>query len=160
MQIAVLGGTKVHTNASRNFYWESIFLPPGSSDKYCTSTRAKGASRRQNLSSLYLKDGQIWLLKTAKFWSKISIFGVNYQPLESKIYPKVGLLRPKTMPKHFVNNSEKPSKKSRKLFYWPPKLSKMTRQNGQNGHIFDCIFQFSGPFTRPLQLKVDANVGH
>ena len=42
--------------------------------------------------------------KWAYFSSKIYIFGVIYRPLELKIQPKKGLLRPKTKPKHFLNN--------------------------------------------------------
>ena len=69
--------------------------------------------------------------KWAYFWSKISIFGVIYQPLELKIHPKVGLLRPKTMPKHFLNNSKKTSKKSRKRLFRPPKWPNHGCQSGK-----------------------------
>ena len=48
---------------------------------------------------------------------------------------KVGLLSTKTMPKHFPNNSKTTLEKSRKRHFRPPKLSKMTPQNGQNEHI-------------------------
>ena len=43
--------------------------------------------------------------KGAKFWPKISVFKVIYRPLKLKIHPKVGPLRPKTKPKHFLNKS-------------------------------------------------------
>ena len=84
--------------------------------------------------------------KWAKFWPKISIFGVIYQPFKLKIHPKVGLLRPKTMPKHFLNNSKTTLKKSRIRLFWPPKWPKMTPQNGQNEQIFDRKFWFSRSF--------------
>ena len=61
------------------------------------------------------------LPKWAKFWPKISIIGVIYRPLELKIHPKVGLLRSKTMPKHFLNNSKTTLKTSRKWLFWPLK---------------------------------------
>ena len=37
--------------------------------------------------------------KWANFWPQFSILRVIYQPFEPKIQSKVGLLRPKTMPK-------------------------------------------------------------
>ena len=68
------------------------------------------------------------LPKWAKFWSKISIFGVIYRPLELKIPPKVGLLRSKTMPKHFLNNSKTTLEKSRKRLFWAQNWSKCPPQ--------------------------------
>ena len=62
--------------------------------------------------------------KWANFWSEISIFWVIYQLFELKIHPKVGLLRPKTMSKHILNNSKTTLKNSRNRLFWP--------QNGQN----------------------------
>ena len=78
--------------------------------------------------------------KWAKFWSKISIIGVIYRPLELKIPPKVGLLRSKTMPKHFLNNSKTTLKKSRKRLFRPPKWPNHGCQLGQK-----C--RFLGPFS-------------
>ena len=78
--------------------------------------------------------------KWANFWSKISILGVIYQPFELKIHPKVGLLRPKTMPKHILNNSKTTLKKSRNRLFWPPKWPKHGCQYGQK-----C--RFLGPFS-------------
>ena len=70
--------------------------------------------------------------KPPYFRAKISIFGVViYQPLELKIHPKVGLLRSKTMPKYFLNNSKTTSKKSRKLIFRPPKWPNHGCQLGQ-----------------------------
>ena len=77
---------------------------------------------------------------------KIPIFGVIYQPLELKIHPQVGLLRSKTMPKHFPNNSRKTLKKSRKRFFRPQKCSKITPQNRQNEQIIDRKFRFQRSF--------------
>ena len=34
------------------------------------------------------------------------VVGVNYQAFELKIHPKVGLLKPKKMLDHFLNNSK------------------------------------------------------
>ena len=53
---------------------------------------------------------------------------------------------PRTMPKHILNNSKTTLKNSAKRLFWPPKWSKMTPQNGQNEQIFDWKFQFSGSF--------------
>ena len=50
----------------------------------------------------------------------MSIFGVIYQPLELKIHPKVGLLRSKTMPEHFLKNSKKKLKSREVDFFEPP----------------------------------------
>ena len=84
--------------------------------------------------------------KWAQFWPKISILGVIYRPLELKIHPKVGPLRPKTKPKHFLNKSKTTLKKSRNRLFWPPKWSKMTPQIGQNEQNFDTKSQFSSSF--------------
>ena len=67
----------------------------------------------------------------AKFWPKISIIGVIYRPFELKIPPKVGLLRSKTMPKHFPNNSKTTLKKSRKRLFRPPKWPNHGCQSGK-----------------------------
>ena len=61
--------------------------------------------------------------KWANFWQKISIFGVFYEPLELKINLKVGLLRPKTMPEHFLNNS-KTTEKVQNTNFSTPKMAK------------------------------------
>ena len=53
---------------------------------------------------------QDWL----KFRLKISISEVIHRPLELTIHPNVGLLSPKTMSKHFLNNSRTTLKKSQK----------------------------------------------
>ena len=84
--------------------------------------------------------------KWAKFWPKNSIFGVIYRPLELKIHPRVGPLRPKTKPKHFLNKSKTTLKKSRKWLFGPTKWSKMTPQNRQNEHIFDRKSRFLRSF--------------
>ena len=60
--------------------------------------------------------------------------------------PKVGLLRSKTVPKHFPNNSKTTLKKSRKRLFRPPKRPKMTPIERQNKPIFDWIFLFSRSF--------------
>ena len=78
--------------------------------------------------------------KWAKFWQKILILGVIYQPLELKIPPKVGLLRSKTMPKQFLNNSKATLKKFRKRLFRPPKW-----QN--HGSQLDQKCRFLGPFS-------------
>ena len=75
-------------------------------------------------------DPSIWP-KWPNFWPKISNIGVIYRPLELKLHPKVGLLRSKTMPKRFPNNSKTTSKKSRKRFFRPPKRPNHGCQLGQ-----------------------------
>ena len=68
-----------------------------------------GIKRRTFACSFSSKGVFKWPRKSrffVKFWSKISIFRVIYQPLELKIHPKVGPLRSKTMPKRFLNNSK------------------------------------------------------
>jgi len=57
-----------------------------------------------------------------KFWPKISIFWVIYKPLGLKKHPKLGLLRPTTMLKNFLNNSKTTLKKSRKRLFLTPKM--------------------------------------
>ena len=56
-----------------------------------------------------------------KFLMNISIFVVIYQPLKLKIQPKVDILWPITMPKHFLNNSKTNSKQFMIRLFWPPK---------------------------------------
>ena len=47
------------------------------------------------LTTKIVKNDSSKLLKWANIWSKISIFGVIYQPLKLKIHLKVGILRSK-----------------------------------------------------------------
>ena len=95
------------------------------------------------------QNGQKWPLKTAKM-SKFLIENFNFRghlsTFWAEIQPKVGLLRPKTMLKQFLNNSQSTLKKSRKRLFRPPKLPKMTPQIGQNEQIFDRKFRFSRSF--------------
>ena len=124
--------------------------------KVCLSSTKTMPKHFLNNSKKKLKKGRKWLFwpwkwpklpsQGVKFWPKISIFGVIYKPLELKIHPKVGLLRPKTMLKNFLNDSKTTLKKSRKRLFWPPKWSKMTPENGQNDQIFDPKFRFWGSF--------------
>ena len=44
---------------------------------------------------------------------------VFYQPFELKMHPKIGLLGPKIIPKHFLKNSEKNFGKSQTDFFEP-----------------------------------------
>ena len=83
-------------------------------------------------------------------------------------------LRPKTMPKHYINNSEKTLKKSRKRLFdpkngqkWPIKMVKMSTYLTENlnyrGHLWTFEAENtpkSGPFkvennaqTLPKQLQ-------
>ena len=73
--------------------------------------------------------------------------------------PKVGLLRPKTMPKHFLHKSETTLKKSRNRLFWPPKWPKMTPQNGQNEQNFVRKFRFSGSFINLSSCKYTKKLG-
>ena len=54
-----------------------------------------------------------------------------------EMQPKMGLLRPKTMPKHLLNNSQTPLKKSRKRLFRPPNWPKMTLSDVTSGSYFD-----------------------
>ena len=67
----------------------------------------------------------------------IYIFDVIYRTLELKIQIKAG--RPKILPRHYLNNSRIPLKKSKLLLFRPPKLPKMNPQNGQNEQISDLL---------------------
>ena len=96
--------------------------------------------------------------KWSKFWHKISILEVYYRPFEVKILPKADLLRSKTNPKHFLNNSKTTSKKSERLF-WPSKWLKITPQNRQNELNFNRNILFSGSFYQALDLKKHPKVG-
>ena len=91
--------------------------------------------------------GQKRPLRTLKFRLKFSILGLINGPLELKINPKVGLLRPKRMTKDFLNYSQTTLKKSIIRLFRPPKWPKMTPHNSQNEQIFDCKFWFSRSFT-------------
>ena len=71
----------------------------------------------------------------AKFWPKFSIFKVICQPFELKIHPKVGLLSPKTMPKHFLNYTKTTLKKSKKRLFWPQNGQRWTSQMSKVGQI-------------------------
>ena len=64
-----------------------------------------------------------WPSQRAKFWPKILILEVIYRPFELKIQLKVGILRPKIMPKQLLNISKTTFKKSKKRLFWPPKWS-------------------------------------
>ena len=93
------------------------------------------------------------LPKWAIFWPKISIIGVIYRPFEPKIHPKVGILRPKTMPKQLLNNSKPTFKKSRKLIFWPQKWSKHGCQFGPKRPILG----WNSKFSRKLVKKRSAD---
>ena len=67
----------------------------------------------------------------------IYIFDVIYRTLELKIQIKAG--RPKILPRHYLNNSRIPLKKSKLLLFRPPKLQKMNPQNSQNEQISDLL---------------------
>ena len=96
--------------------------------------------------------------KWAKFWPKISIFWVIYKPLELKIHPKVDLLRSKTMPKHFLNNSKTTSKNSRKRLFWPTKCQKWPSKPPKWAKIWPKISIF-GVIYQPFELKIQPKVG-
>ena len=80
--------------------------------------------------------------KISKFLTENFNFSGSFINLSSWKYPNGGLLRSKTLPKQFLNNSKISSKKSRKQLFWPTKWSKMTPQNRQNEQNFDRKFQF------------------
>ena len=67
----------------------------------------------------------------AKNWPEILISGVIYRLFELKMHPKLGLLRPKTMPKDFLNNSKTTLEKSRKWVFWPQNWSKCPPQRAK-----------------------------
>lgn len=66
-------------------------------------------------------------------------FQFIYQPVEPKIQPNVGLLRPK---KTQITPKQLPSNLEYRKLVFPPKRSKMTPQNRQNQQIFDPHFRF------------------
>ena len=107
------------TSVGRNFGRTSV---SGHLEKFCSNSKP-------NI-----------LYYVSPFWPEIFILGVIYQPFELKIPPKLGLLKSKTMPKHFLNNSKTTSKKSRKRLFRPPKWPKHGCQLGQK-----C--RFLGPFS-------------
>ena len=82
--------------------------------------------------------------KWANFWQKISIFGVIYWPLEMKIHTKVGLLRSKKMPKHFLNSSKTSLKKSRKRLFWPQNGQKWPLKSAKTSKILTQNLIFPG----------------
>ena len=69
---------------------------------------------------------------------KISIFDYIYEPLGLEIDPKVCLLRPKILTKHFRHNSKIIFKKCRKRLFRTPKWSKQGYKLGQKS-IFCSI---------------------
>ena len=77
-----------------------------------------------------------WPSKSAKFWPKILILEVIYRPFELKINLKVGLWRPKTIPKQLLNSSKPAFKKSKKHIFWPKKRSNHGYQFWKNGRNF------------------------
>ena len=94
--------------------------------------------------------------KWANFWPKTLIFEVIYGPLELKIHSKVGLFRPKTMPKHFLNNSKTTLKIAKIRLFWPPKWPKMAKSRMpilQKVPIFGSIFAIRALFMALLCWK-------
>ena len=67
---------------------------------------------------------------------------------------KMGLLTPKTKPKHFPNKSKTTLKKSRNRLFWPPKWSKLTPQIGQNEQNLDWKSRFSRSIIDLLSWKL------
>ena len=61
------------------------------------------------------------------------VLGSFMDSLELKIRPKVGLLRPKRMPKYFLNNSQKSLKKSRKRLFPPQHGQKWPLKSVKSG---------------------------
>ena len=110
--------------------------------------------------SFWAQNCQKWPVKTAKksnFFQKNSIFEVIYRLLELEIHAKVDLLKWKTIPKHFLNNSKRSLIKSRKRLFRPAKCSKMTPQNRQIELIWPKI-SILGVIYQPLELKINPKV--
>ena len=75
-----------------------------------------------------------WPSQRPKFWYKILILEVIYQPFELKIHLKIELLRPKTMP--FWTTPNQLSKSPENDFFGP--------QNGQKDPLKGPIFYQNG----------------
>ena len=95
-----------------------------------------------------------WPSKRAKFWPKILILEVIYRPSELKINLKVGLLRPKIMPKQLLNNSKPTFKKSKKRLFWAPKWSKWPSQRAKFWPKIMILEVRYRPFELKIHLKV------
>ena len=96
-----------------------------------------------------------WPSQRAKFWTKILILEFIYRAFELKIQLKVGILRPKMMPKPLLNNSKTTFKKSKKRPFWPPKWSKWPSERANFWPkilILEVIY-------RPFGLKMITTVG-
>ena len=88
-----------------------------------------------------VKNGPSKPLNWAKFWPEISVFGEN---------------NAWTLPRQLETMFEK----SRKRFFWPPKLSKMTPENPQNKLIFDRKILNFGVIYQTLELEIHPKVYH
>ena len=94
-----------------------------------------------------------WPFQRAKFWHKILILEVRYRPFELKIQLKVGILRPKIMPKQLLNSSKTTFKNPRKRLFWPWKWSKWPSQRANfwlKILILEVIYR---PFELEIPLK-------
>ena len=76
------------------------------------------------------------------FWGHLSTFG-----LELKIHPKVGLFRPKTMPKHSLHNSQTTFKVSRKRPFKPQNGQKRPSEMSKVGQIWTENLDFRDHLT-------------
>ena len=97
------------------------------------------------------KFGPLW----GQFWHKILILEVIYPPFELKIQLKVGILRPKIMPKQLLNISKTTFKNPRKRLFWPWKWSKWPSQRANfwlKILILEVIY-------RAFELKIQLKVG-
>ena len=91
----------------------------------------------------------------AKFWPKILILEVIYQPFELKIRLKVGLLRPKIMPIQLLNIYKTTFKKYKKRLFWPWKWSKWPSQRAKFWPKILILEVRYRPFVLKIHLKVD-----
>ena len=96
-----------------------------------------------------------WPSQRPKFWPKILILEVIYRPFDLKIQLKLGILRPKIMPKQLLNNSKPTLKNPKKRVFWPWKWSKWPSQRAKIWPkilILEVIYR---PFELKIHLKVD-----
>ena len=95
-----------------------------------------------------------WPSQRAKFCHKILILEAIYRPFELKIRLKLGLFRPKIIPRQRLNNSKPTFKKSKKRLFWPPKWSKWPSKRAKFWPkilILEVIY-------RPFELKINLKV--
>ena len=94
-----------------------------------------------------------WPSQRAKFWPKILILEVIYRPFDLKINLKLGILRPKIMPKQLLSNSKPTLQNPRKRLFWPWKWAKWPSQMAKFRPIILILEVIYGPFDLKINLQ-------